>query len=297
MTPELQKLREWVVSQRNEAHVNCLDEFKNAMNQVIVKIDAMALSSIQPATKYEQLASDSVAKEVLNELKELNKKSEPVGGNIISILKAEKERAANDMRVHGENKMERMYLMASERHLLIDELLQKISGQPVSGVDFLGMDTAWPLSIVLNHLVIGCEYLLKMKDYDGPDYEEIGHSITRAKEIIQLLAQPVSGGPDNRVFFADYIQRCVIEQGQMTFPSLKNAIAAWDETMKKSKEKFESCQPVSGGVEDREALAKRCFYAGFEKATNDDANCFTAWREEAPALLKPAPPLTNTTNH
>lgn len=32
-------------------------------------------------------------------------------------------------------------------------------------------------------------------------------------------------------------------------------------------------------------LGKRCFYKGFEKAKNDDANCFTAWREEAPELL------------
>ena len=32
-------------------------------------------------------------------------------------------------------------------------------------------------------------------------------------------------------------------------------------------------------------LGKRCFYKGFEKAENDDANCFTAWREEAPELL------------
>jgi|688.fasta_scaffold62358_8 hypothetical protein len=32
-------------------------------------------------------------------------------------------------------------------------------------------------------------------------------------------------------------------------------------------------------------LGKRCFYKGFEKAKNDDGNCFTAWREEAPELL------------
>lgn len=104
----------------------------NKFHEAAKEIKA-ALSTIHPATKYEQLASDHIAKEVLNELKELNKKSEPVIGDIISILKAEKERAANDMRVHGENKMERMYLMASERHLFINRLLQKISGQPVSG--------------------------------------------------------------------------------------------------------------------------------------------------------------------
>ena len=33
------------------------------------------------------------------------------------------------------------------------------------------------------------------------------------------------------------------------------------------------------------AFGKKCFYKGFEKAENDDANCFTAWREEANELL------------
>ena len=32
-------------------------------------------------------------------------------------------------------------------------------------------------------------------------------------------------------------------------------------------------------------FGKRCFYKGFEKAESDDANCFTAWREEVQELL------------
>lgn len=36
---------------------------------------------------------------------------------------------------------------------------------------------------------------------------------------------------------------------------------------------------------DLAAFAKKCFYAGFEKCKNDDANCYTAWREEAANLL------------
>ena len=32
-------------------------------------------------------------------------------------------------------------------------------------------------------------------------------------------------------------------------------------------------------------LGKRCFYKGFERAKNDDGNCFISWREEAPELL------------
>ena len=39
---------------------------------------------------------------------------------------------------------------------------------------------------------------------------------------------------DDRIMFADFIQRCVIEVGLMTYPSLKNAIKAWDEIPKKN---------------------------------------------------------------
>jgi len=34
------------------------------------------------------------------------------------------------------------------------------------------------------------------------------------------------------------------------------------------------------------AFGKKCFYKGYDKAENDDANCFTAWREEAFELIK-----------
>ena len=33
------------------------------------------------------------------------------------------------------------------------------------------------------------------------------------------------------------------------------------------------------------AFGKKCFYKGFEKAENDDANCFTAWREAVDKLI------------
>ena len=36
------------------------------------------------------------------------------------------------------------------------------------------------------------------------------------------------------------------------------------------------------------AFGKNCFYKGFDKSENDDANCFTAWREEAQELIKSA---------
>jgi hypothetical protein len=34
------------------------------------------------------------------------------------------------------------------------------------------------------------------------------------------------------------------------------------------------------------AFGKSCFYKGFEKSEKDDANCFTAFREEIGSLLK-----------
>lgn len=37
--------------------------------------------------------------------------------------------------------------------------------------------------------------------------------------------------------------------------------------------------------ESIEETSKKFFYKGFEKCKNDDANCFTAWREEAPNLI------------
>jgi hypothetical protein len=36
------------------------------------------------------------------------------------------------------------------------------------------------------------------------------------------------------------------------------------------------------------AFGKNCFYKGYDKAENDDANCYTAWREEANELIKSA---------
>lgn len=46
------------------------------------------------------------------------------------------------------------------------------------------------------------------------------------------LPKRENGVIDNRVMFAEYIQRCVVERGQMTYPSLKDAIKAWDEVIK-----------------------------------------------------------------
>lgn len=50
-----------------------------------------------------------------------------------------------------------------------------------------------------------------------------------------------------------------------------------------SKEEYNQAKAME--KEQKIAFGKKCFYKGFEKAENDDANCFTAWREEANELL------------
>ena len=39
-------------------------------------------------------------------------------------------------------------------------------------------------------------------------------------------------------------------------------------------------------LEDMIAFGKKCFYKGFDKSKNDDANCFTAWREDGSELIQ-----------
>lgn len=53
--------------------------------------------------------------------------------------------------------------------------------------EILGHDNPFPLHDVLKRLVDAAEYLLHKQDYDGPDYEEIGTCVKRAKDIMKLL--------------------------------------------------------------------------------------------------------------
>ena len=45
---------------------------------------------------------------------------------------------------------------------------------------------------------------------------------------------------------------------------------------------------VEKGYSEEEVIAfgESCFYKGFEKSENDDANCYTAFREEIGSLFK-----------
>lgn len=69
---------------------------------------------------------------------------------------------------------------------------------------------------------------------------------------------------------------------------MKQTAIQWlyDEIENKGKSIYEVIEQAKA-MEKQEKIAfgKKCFYKGFEKAENDDANCFTAWREEALELL------------
>jgi hypothetical protein len=56
--------------------------------------------------------------------------------------------------------------------------------------------------------------------------ELIGNLEAKVRQMEQIakLDQPIV----DRIFFADYIQRCVLDLGAMTYPSLQDAIEAWD---------------------------------------------------------------------
>ena len=64
---------------------------------------------------------------------------------------------------------------------------------------------------------------------------------------------------------------------QMTDLQYYNAIDSL-----KSIAKFQEQQTI----EEVLAFGKSCFYKGFEKAEKDDANCYTAFREEIGSLIE-----------
>jgi len=69
---------------------------------------------------------------------------------------------------------------------LKSKLSETPSAEPEVG-DVLELDNPWPLKDVLLTLSLAADKLLKMKNYDGPDYEEIRICVNRATEIIHRL--------------------------------------------------------------------------------------------------------------
>ena len=69
---------------------------------------------------------------------------------------------------------------------------------------------------------------------------------------------------------------------------MKKTAVEWlyDQIENKGKSIYEVIEQAKVMERDQKiAFGKRCFYEGFEKAENDDANCFTAWREAVDKLL------------
>ncbi len=51
----------------------------------------------------------------------------------------------------------------------------------------MGMNTPWPVHDAIERLITATEILLHKKDYDGPDYEEMEHSIKTAKQYLNSI--------------------------------------------------------------------------------------------------------------
>jgi hypothetical protein len=66
------------------------------------------------------------------------------------------------------------------------------SSVEVGGMKVLRLDKPFPLKDILFRLTKATEYLLNQKDYDGPDYEELGHCVRGAKEVIEVLSESTS---------------------------------------------------------------------------------------------------------
>jgi hypothetical protein len=58
----------------------------------------------------------------------------------------------------------------------------------------------------------------------------------------------------------------------------------WYDILEQAKEMEKQQQGYS--EEEFLAFGKSCFYKGFDKAENDDANCYTAFREEIGNLFE-----------
>lgn len=82
-----------------------------------------------------------------------------------------------------------------------------VSGE-AEGANILRLDKPFPLKDILSRLVKASEYLLNDKNYDGPDYEELGHCVTGAKEVIEWLSEsipPIQEG--EAVEFAEWLDK------------------------------------------------------------------------------------------
>jgi len=64
------------------------------------------------------------------------------------------------------------------------EKLAKERGKEIERLK--GLDDPFTLKNVLAFLAKATDYLLRVKDYDGPDYEELEICVRRAKEIIKI---------------------------------------------------------------------------------------------------------------
>ena len=68
-----------------------------------------------------------------------------------------------------------------------EEYEEKLQKQHETLLKITGWNQPYNLTEILSRLVFATDYLLRVKDYDGHNHEELNQSIDKAKEIIQFL--------------------------------------------------------------------------------------------------------------
>lgn len=100
--------------------------------------------------------------------------------------------------------------------LNVCEHLAGASSVRVGGMKILRLDKPFPLKDILTRLVKATEYLLNQKDYDGPGYEELGHCVSGAKEVIEVLDESPSSSEENyQAKYADALEWIVLLAGPL----------------------------------------------------------------------------------
>lgn len=110
------------------------------------------------------------------------------------------------------------------------------------------------------------------------------------KHIFSLLPEPLES--DDHYIVEDYIFLTTRYSDDNYWIVVSEYDAAlWDKTELTYAEFIKLFEgekeiQVSFSMDEMIAFGKKCFYKGFDKCETDDANCYTAWREEAGLLIE-----------
>lgn len=114
-----------------------------------------------------------------------------------------------------------------------------------------------------------CEAVVNGYDLHELACDEIGIDISVIKHI------------DNKVIENDSVSTPIHEAGALG-AGLYHRVKGFEIGFQKA---LEILGDKKFSEDDLVSFGKRCFYKGFEKSENDDANCYTAFREEIGELI------------